>query len=239
MDVFAIIPARGGSKGIPGKNVKDFCGKPLIAWTIEAAKKVSEISKVIVNTDDDEIEATALSYGAEVYKRRKELAGDLTTDIEVFADQLSSLQSQGDLPHMIVDLRATAPLRGPKRIKEGIEILSRLKDSADSVRAVSRAAKHPYKMWNFDGTFMTPFLPETMTKVKEPYNLPRQSLPEVYQNNGAVNAFWPKTVLEKKSMTGDNIAGFVMDDWESINIDTPIDFMIAEALMREHENELG
>lgn len=236
MKIYAIIPARGGSKGVPGKNVKNLCGKPLIAWTIEAAKKVPQISRVIVNTDDADIARVARAHGAEVFKRPKELAEDLTLDLPVFEHHLRALEAEGDSPDIVVDLRATAPLRRGARIAEGIALLQKLgRKNADSVRAVSKASKHPYKMWLFEGEYIKPFLGEAHTGIKEPYNTARQLLPEVYQNNGCVNVFWPETILEKKSMTGKKIAGFVMEEWESVNIDMPIDFIVAEELMRKHK----
>ncbi|TSC66988.1 MAG: N-acylneuraminate cytidylyltransferase [Parcubacteria group bacterium Gr01-1014_72] len=235
MKIYAIIIARGGSKGVLGKNVKLLAGKPLIAWTIEAAKKVPAISRVIVNTDDEDIATVARAAGAEVFMRPKELAEDLTLDLPVFEHHLKHLKEKGELPDMVVDLRATAPLRRAERIKEGIDILQRLgRDRADSVRAVSKAAKHPHKMWKQEGEYILPFLPESLTGMKEPYNAPRQLLPEVFQNNGCMNAFWPEVVLEKNSMTGEKIAGYVMDEWESVNIDNEIDFLIVEELMRKH-----
>ena len=239
MRAVAIIPARGGSKGIPGKNIKVLNGKPLIAWTIEAAKRVPEIQRVIVNTDDEGIADVAKQYGADVYMRSPLLAGDDTLDLPVFEDHLKALLKEGDAFEIIVDLRATAPLRTSARISEGIQLLQKMGSTVDSVRALVRASKHPYKMWNFDGTFITPFLSESRAGMPEPYNMPRQKLPNVYQNNGAMNAFWPATVLEKHSMTGDRIAGFIMDDWESINIDTPLDFMLAEAAMKMYTSQFA
>ncbi|MDP2593362.1 MAG: acylneuraminate cytidylyltransferase family protein [bacterium] len=236
MKIYAIIPARGGSKGLPGKNIRPLHGKPLIAWTIEAALKVPYISKVIVNTDDVEIAKTGRAAGAEVFSRPNNLAEDLTEDLPVFTHHIEELKKMDDLPDMIVDLRATAPLRRAERIKEGIELLEKLgKEKADSVRAVSKACKHPYKMWRYEEGFLMPFLSEEHTGIKEPYNAPRQILPKVYQNNGSMNAFWPETVLEKKSMTGDKIAGYTMEDWESVNIDNEFDFAMAEKLMEKYK----
>lgn len=223
---------------MPGKNVKDLCGKPLIAWTIEAAKKVSQISRVIVNTDDADIARVARAHGAEVFDRPKGLAEDVTLDLPVFEHHLRALEEKGELPDMVVDLRATAPLRRGARIAEGVALLKKLgREGADSVRAVSKASKHPYKMWRFRDERLEPFLEEAHTGMKEPYNAPRQVLPEVFQNNGCVNVFWPETILEKKSMTGEKIAGFVMEEWESVNIDTPIDFIVAEAVMKKHKEK--
>ncbi len=238
LKVYAIIPARGGSKGLPGKNVKKLGDKALIAHTIEAARKSGLIERIIVNTDDDEIARVAREHGAEVFDRPKELAADLTEDLPVFIHHLNELKKKNDLPDMVVDLRATAPLRQASRIREGIELLAKAgRENADSVRAVSKAAKHPHKMWTLenDGR-ITPFLPESMTGMKEPYNAPRQALPKVFQNNGAMNAFWPETVLEKNSMTGNRIIGLPMEDWESVNIDTEIDFILAEYLMEKYKD---
>lgn len=235
MKIYAIIPARGGSKGIPGKNIKLLCGKPLIAWTIEAAKRVPDITRVIVNTDDADIARVARDHGAEVFDRPKELAEDLTLDLPVFEHHLRALEAAGDLPDMVVDLRATAPLRRAERIAEGIALLQKLgREKADSVRAVSKASKHPYKMWRVHGNHLEPFLSEKHTGMKEPYNAARQLLPEVYQNNGCMNAFWPETILEKNSMTGERIAGYTMEEWESVNIDHPLDFILAEEMMKVH-----
>ena len=222
---------------MPGKNIKLLAGKPLITWTIEAAKSTSQISKVIVNTDDEEIAKIARNSGAEVFNRPKDLAQDLTEDLPVFIHHLNALKEEGNLPDMIVDLRATAPLRRKERIAEGIEILKKLgREKADSVRAVSKAAKHPFKMWRHQDNFLLPFVSEEHSGVKEPYNAPRQVLPKIYQNNGSMNAFWPETILEKNSMTGERIAGYVMEDWESINIDSEIDFLIAEKLMEQYKD---
>jgi CMP-N-acetylneuraminic acid synthetase len=173
-----------------------------------------------------------------VFDRPKALAQDLTLDLPVFEHHLAALHAKGELPDMVVDVRATAPLRRSARIAEGIALLKKLgRGGADSVRAVSSAGKHPYKMWRLAGEYIEPFLSEEHTGMKEPYNAARQLLPAVYQNNGCMNAFWPEIVLEKKSMTGSKIAGYVMEEWESVNIDTPLDFMISEELMKKHKEK--
>lgn len=235
MKIYAIILARGGSKGVPGKNIKMLGDKPLIAHTILEANKVPLIEKIIVNTDDAEIARVSREYGAEIFDRPKELAEDLTKDLPVLEHHLSELKRLGDFPDMVVDLRATAPLRRANRILEGIKLLSEAgRENADSVRAVSKVVKHPYKMWKLEGKYILPFLPESFTGMKEPYDSPRQILPMVYQNNGSMNAYWPETILEKHSLTGQKILGYVMEDWESVNIDTLLDFTLAEELLRVH-----
>lgn len=240
MKIYAVIPARGGSKGVSGKNIRLLAGKPLIGWTIEEAKKSQYISRVFVNTDDEKIAEVSRKYGAEVFLRPKNLAEDLTQDLPVFTHHLLELKKNNDLPNVVVDLRATAPLRRVNRIDEGIKLLiDSGREKADSVRAVAIAAKHPYKMWKIEDSFLCPLFTETKEGLKEPYNAPRQILPKIFQNNGAMNAFWPETILEKKSMTGEKILALLMEDWESINIDTELDFFAAEYTMHKRLKNKG
>lgn len=238
MKTYAIILARGGSKGVPKKNIKLLAGKPLIAWTIEAALASPLLDKVYVSTDDAEIAEVSRAYGAEVLHRPSELAEDMTLGYPVFRHHLDAMVASGDEPDIIVDLRPTSPLRGAHRITEAVEALTRHgRDGADSVRSVVSAAKHPHKMWKQVGEHIVPFLPESITGMKEPYDACRQELPIVFQNNGAVYAIWKDTILNKESLTGDKVAGLFMDDWESINIDTEIDFLLAEEIMHSRESK--
>ena len=230
MKIVAVIPARGGSKGVPQKNVRMLGSLPLIAWTILAARRVPALSEIVVNTDDDEIAAIATAFGASVYRRSAELGADLTTDLDVFTEYLHA--REGDIPDMIVDLRATAPFRGSTRISEGIALLERAgKLRADSVRAVTPVDKHPYKMWRMSEDTLVPLFSGASEGMHEPYNMPRQALPPIYQNNGCMNAFWPSTVLTQHSMTGAKILGYVMTAAESLNIDSESDFERAERIV--------
>ncbi|MEK7659984.1 MAG: acylneuraminate cytidylyltransferase family protein [Patescibacteria group bacterium] len=232
MKAIAVIPARGGSKGVPRKNIRTLGSVPLIAWTILAARRVPAICDIVVNTDDEEIANVASSFGAKVYRRAPHLGADLTTDLEVFTDYLCAYVS--DMPDMIVDLRATSPFRGARRISEGIELLDRAgKERADSVRAVTVVEKHPYKMWRMESDMLIPLFSENPEHIADPFNMPRQALPSIYQNNGCMNAFWTETILQQRSMTGKRILGYAMTAEESINIDTENDFQRAERLVTE------
>lgn len=238
MEVFAFILARGGSKGLPGKNIKQLHGKPLIAWTIEAAQQAPEITRVFVSTDDDKIAAVAEQHGAEVLQRPIELATDDALAHPVFEYHLNELARAGMSPDVVVDLRPTSPLRQSHRISEGVKKLIDAGEGADSVRAVMVANKHPYKMWSMaEDESIAPFLPKEFTGMDEPYDACRESLPVVYQNNGAMYAIWPKTILEKKTLTGDKVLSYVMEDWESVNIDNELDFLMAEILMKKKLTE--
>jgi N-acylneuraminate cytidylyltransferase len=147
-EILAVIPARGGSKGLPRKNVLTLSGHPLIAYSILAAQRSKYITRMIVSTDDDEIGAVAQRYGAEVpFKRPEAIAGDLATDIEVFTHALQWLkENEQYIPAYIVQLRPTSPVRLNGMIDECIEkILAH--PEADSLRIITEAPVTPYKMW--------------------------------------------------------------------------------------------
>src|SRR5512138_2171489 len=136
-EVLAIVPARGGSKGIPRKNIRLFAGYPLIAYSIAAGKQATMVSRVVVSTDDEEIAAVARDYGAETpFLRPGDLAADDTTDLPVFLHALEWLEQHEDYrPDLIVQLRATSPIRPPQLVDRAIQKLASHKD-ADSVRGV-------------------------------------------------------------------------------------------------------
>ncbi len=231
--VLAIIPARGGSKKIKKKNIKLLAGKPLIAYTIEESKKSKYISRIILSTDNEEIAIIGKKLGAEVpFLRPSELAEDYVTDLPVFQHCLNWLrENENYIPDIIVHLRPTAPLRKNYHIDTGIELLLK-SPGADSVRSVTAVGQHPLKMWKIENNRLAPFVSEEISGIKESYNMPRQKLPPAYIQNGSVDVIWTKTILEKNSMSGDIIAPFVMEEWESINIDTEIDFSLAELIMK-------
>ncbi len=234
MTILGIIPARGGSKTVADKNIKLICGKPLIAFAIEEAKKSKFIDRVVVSTDYSKIAEVAIEYGAEVpFIRPGHLAGDYVTDLPVFEHCLCWLkENNGYSPEIVAHLRPTAPLRTTNHIDEGIKILLD-SEEADSVRSVCVAPKNPLKMWKINGKAIEPFIPESFSGIKEAYNFPRQKLPEAYVQNGSVDIIRSETILQKRSMTGDTIFHLIMDEDESINIDTELDFIVAEQLMKK------
>jgi len=235
MKILAVIPARGGSKTIPRKNIKLLCGKPLIAWTIEAAKKSQHVSRVIVSTDDAEIAAIAKKYGVEVpFLRPAEISGDLATDVEFLTHALDFLKTQENYePEIILRLPPTSPLRTASHIDKGIETLLK-NPEADAVRPITEAPKHPYKMWGLssDKKYLEPFLARRITGMDEPYNLPRQILTKVYLHTGAMDVMRLRTIRELKSTSGHKLAYFFMKPEDSVNIDHLIDFELAEILMK-------
>jgi CMP-N-acetylneuraminic acid synthetase len=231
VEVLALIPARGGSKSIPRKNIRFFAGHPLIAYSICAALAAKTIRRVIVSTDDIEIAEIARSYGAEIpFLRPSEFSLDNTPDFPVFQHALAwLLEVEGYQPDIIVQLRPTSPFRRVDHIDQSVKLLIE-HPRADSVRTVCVPFQNPFKMWQLDKDgFLEPLL---ATQYHEPYNMPRQILPEVYWQTGYVDATRPQTILQKNSMTGDRILPLIIEPKEWIDIDSPDDWQRAEALLQ-------
>lgn len=256
MEVLALIIARGGSKGIPKKNILPLAGYPLIAYSIAAGRASETVTRVVVSTDSPEIAAIARRYGAETpFERPAELAQDNTPDLPVFRHALAWLADHENYtPEMVVQLRPTSPFRRVWHIDHAVLRLMEHPD-ADSIRTVILPFQNPFKMWRIgDDGFMRPLitdvsqmLPKGVSlthgqSLAEPYNLPRQALPEVFWQTGYVDAAWSDTILVKNSMTGENILPMIMEPHEWIDIDTPDDWRRAERLIESGEltfDELG
>ena len=210
--ILALIPARGGSKGIPRKNVMMLAGKPLIAHSVFQAQASNRINRVIVSTDDKEVAMVAREWGAEVpFLRPAEFAQDLSPDIDVFQHALTWLkENEGYVPDLVVHLRPTGPVRWVKLIDEAIDLLS-VHPEADAVRSLSVALQTPFKMWRImpNGS-MEPIL--RLDGVPDCQSLPRQELPLVYWQNGYVDVIRPSTILIKNSMSGDCVLPFVVEE---------------------------
>lgn len=227
--IVAIIPARGGSKGIPRKNIVSLGGKPLLAWSIAAALDCPEIGRTVVSTDDEEIAAVARQYGAEVpFMRPSELARDDTVDYPVFHHALTWLRdNEGYTPELVVHLRPTSPFRRSGLIGEALSHLERHPD-ADCLRTISEAPLTPYKMWRKDGDYMRPF---AQIEGVESYNMPRQDLPPVYWHNGVLDVIRARTILEQGSISGSRIIHLEMADTDVVDIDNRQDLIRAEAIL--------
>jgi N-acylneuraminate cytidylyltransferase len=214
-DILAIIPARGGSKTIPRKNILPILGKPLIGYSIEAAKNAVLVTRAIVSTDDDEIASVARQFGAEVLKRPAELSEDSVPDLPVFEHALSLLkESEGYEPSIVVHLWPTSPYRKDGDIDAAIQLL--IEDpEADSVRSVTMPSQTPFKMWRRDkGVYLAPILKKEYPELyerSEPHTLPRQTLPEIVVQTGYVAAMRSSTITEKHSMSGTTIIPFFHD----------------------------
>ena len=232
-DVLAIIPARGGSKGIPRKNIRNFSGYPLIAWSIAAAKKSQSVTRVIVSTDDEEIAAVAREWGAETpFLRPAEFAQDKTTDLPVFVHALEWLkQHENYRPDVVIQLRPTSPIRPSTCVDQAVEILLRNAD-ANSVRGVVPAGQNPHKMWRLNPNPENPMRNLLdVPGIEEPYNAPRQILPDVYWQTGHIDAIRPDVILAG-SMSGKNIYPLLIDPKYTVDLDNLNDWVRAEWLVK-------
>lgn len=222
--------ARGGSKSIPKKNIKFLGGKPLIAHTIEKAQAAKYIDRLILSTDDEEIAKVAREYGCEVpFVRPKELAQDDTPDHPVFVHALEWLKKNENWqPDFIVHLRPTHPFRKTSDIDKAIEMITN-NSEADAVWTVGRPPVTPYKMFHASDTgFLKPIL--VIEGEKGAFNWPRQKLPQVHNHYGQVDVARYETIMNKKSMCGENILPLFLEG-EVFDIDSLLDWEFAEFLI--------
>ncbi len=226
--IVAIIPARGGSKSLPKKNIRLLNGKPLISYTINYANNCDLISKAIVSTDSIEIAEIAKVNGAEVpFIRPSYLANDDTRDYPFMRHALEFLEDNGEVFDIYILLRPTSPIRPRKLIERAIDILNKHPD-ATSVRSVTRIKEHPYRAWKLtnEGS-VTGFI----THIDEPYNIPRQELPELYFQTGDIEAVRRETILAG-SVSGDKVYPLLIAHDEMVDIDEVCDFQKAEEKLR-------
>jgi len=224
--ILTIIPARGGSKGLPGKNTKALGGKPLIAWTIEHATSCEYIDRIIVSTDNEEIAEISIEHGAEVpFMRPWELATDKASTIDAIRHVLRWLgESENFRPRYVLLLQPTSPLRSREDIDRARDIL--VARNARSVVSVCETNHHPW--WSNtlpENRNMKAFLrPEILNKS-------RQELPVYYRLNGAIYLAESEYLLERNGFFGPKTFAYVMPNERSVDIDSLLDFQIASFLM--------
>jgi YrbI family 3-deoxy-D-manno-octulosonate 8-phosphate phosphatase len=238
MEILALIPARGGSKSIPRKNIRPFAGHPLIAYSIAAGLNARSVTRVIVSTDDEDIAEIARSYGAETpFLRPAPLAQDNTLDLPVFRHALDWLaEHEGYRPGIVVQLRPTSPVRPSDCVDRAVGLLLEHPE-ADSVRGVVPSAQNPYKMWQIDAAqHMVPLL--CIDGLSEAYNAPRQALPDTYWQTGHIDAIRVDTILRKDSMSGEVIVPLLIDPRYTVDIDSLSDWMWAEWLVAQAEMDI-
>lgn len=227
--ILAIIPARGGSKGIPHKNIKDLNGKPLIAYSIEEAIKSRYIDKLIVSTEDEEIAAISKKIGVEVpFLRPKELSEDNTPGIDPILHAVKWLQDKGYNFDYVMCLQCTSPFRKHSQIDKAIEML--IEKDADSIVSVCESEITPYWMKKIENGKLKDFLNQDIFYAR------RQDAPKVYRLNGAIYLAKTQILLDVKNWYTKNTLPYVMDKMSSVDIDNILDFKFAEFLMKENNN---
>ncbi len=228
MKILGLIPARGGSKGVPRKNIRLLQGKPLIAHTILAAleaKKNKWIMEVIVSTEDIEIVEVSRIWGAEVVERPVSLAEDKTPMVPVALHVLEVLKNAGRQFDVVLLLQPTCPFRTVVHIHESLELLE--KSNADAVIGVLRVYDaHPARMYRIQDGRLSPWDPAF-----EKWN--RQYLPPVYHRNGSIYGIRVEALMQQQTFFPKNSVPYVMQKKESVNIDDEEDFLFAEFLMEK------
>lgn len=230
--VLAIVPARGGSKGVPRKNVRLLAGKPLIAHTLQAAREAARIARLVVSTDDAQIAAAARQWGADVpFLRPAHLANDSASQLDVVIHALQAVETLDGVtyPYVIL-LQPTAPLRSAADIDGSLELLT--SSGCDSVIGYCRVEReHPYYMATLEDGHPRPVLeiPPGLTA--------RQQYPAVYLRTGAIYAARRDVLLEQRSFYGKDVRAWIMPYRRSINIDSPFDFDLAEFMLTHPDDE--
>lgn len=221
MDVLAIIPARGGSKGLPGKNLRPIAGRPLLSHTIQQALDANLVSRVLVSTDDVEIASVAQAYNAEVISRPASISGDTATSESALLHVLDYLRDTEQYePELIVFLQCTSPIRRPYDIDGAVQTL--IDEQADSLLSL---ASFRHFLWHFDNGRLQSFNFDYLNRPRS------QELASVYMENGSIYVFKPHTLRQFGNRLGGKITHYVMDPLSAVDIDTPEDFALCEAIM--------
>lgn len=224
---YGLALGRGGSQGLPGKNVRPLGGHPLIAWSVAAGMLAQGVSRVLCSTDNDAIAEAAHGAGAEVpFRRPASIATGSATDLDVFSHAVDWLaRNEQCLPEFFVQLRPTQPFRQPAWIDDALDRM-KADPTITCIRTIAPAPHTPYKMWLADSDLrLSPLL--TLPGVAEPFNMPRQSLPVVHWHTGQLDVIRTETLLAG-SMTGEHIQGLEVPIDSAADIDTLIDFQVAE-----------
>ena len=232
MTAVAFIPARQGSKRVPGKNVRALGGHPVIAYSIVPAIESGVFESVIVSTDSEEIAAVARHYGADVpFLRPSQFAGDTSPDIEWLEYTLNELKRRGRTWDCFSLLRPTSPFRTPATIRRAWATFT-AQEGVDSLRAIEKCAQHPGKMWIVNGSRMVPLLQGG--PADQPWHsTPYQALPPVYVQNASLEIAWTRVVFDRRTIAGDVLVPFVTEGYEGFDINDPHDWMIAERLIAD------
>lgn len=219
--IIALIPARGGSKGIPNKNITNINGKPLIYWTINIALSCKYFDKVVVTTDSERIRDVALSCGADVpFLRPSNISQDNSTDLEFLKHYVNWAENKEDYDaDLIVQLRPTIPFRNVDDLNKSIELFLKNYENYDSLRSVFEINdKHPIKTYKIKDNLLTPFVRE-IDGLKEPYNMGRQFIPKAYSHTGNIDIIKKTTILELNSVSGNRILPYI-EKSKLVDIDT-------------------
>lgn len=229
--LIALIPARSGSKRISDKNIRPLAGHPVMAYTIQAARRSGIFARVVVSTDSRQYAEIARRYGAEVpFLRPKEFASDTSPDIEWVQDMLRKFRAEGNEYDGFSILRPTSPFRRPETILRAWQAF-RAEKNVDSLRAVEKVKQHPGKMWLVNKNRMTPLLNRKNSNGQPWHSCQTASLPEVYVQNASLEIAWTRVVFRNHSISGKVILPFFTEGYEGFDLNHPEDWAFAEELV--------
>jgi N-acylneuraminate cytidylyltransferase len=224
------VPARAGSERVPGKNVRELGGHPLIAYSIAAARESGLFDAIVVSTDSEEIAEIARRYGAEVpVLRPAEIATATSPDIEWVRHMLDTLGQEGRTFEIFSLLRPTSPFRGADTIRRAWEQFVSVDPPADSIRAVELCRQHPGKMWVIEGELMRPLLDQKQGEVPT-HSRQYKPLPEVYVQNSSLELAWTRITADNE-IAGERVIPFLTDEAEGFTIDYEADWEHAERMI--------
>jgi CMP-N,N'-diacetyllegionaminic acid synthase len=231
--IVALVPAKGTSLRVPGKNARVLAGHPLVAYTIASAREAGLFTDVLVSTDSPQIADISRRYGATVVERPSALAEPMAPDIDWILHAMD-----GRREHAFAILRPTSPFRSAQTLRRGWSRLLELGDRADSIRAVQRCRQHPAKMWRIEGELMYPVLARPNEGTPW-HSMQTQTLPEVWTQDSSLEMAW-RRVLEggRPTISGERIAPFFTEEAEGFSIDYPEDFERAELMLERGQVDL-
>ena len=231
MNIIALIPARGGSKEVPRKNIRKLVGKPLIQYTIDEAKKTNKINKIFVSTEDEEIAKISKDLGAEIIKRPEELASDTAPTLPVIQHAITEIEKNNEKIDAIVLLQTVTPFRTFKDIDKAIDLF--IEKNPDSLVSVDSVPKHFNPFWQIEiesDNEIKLFMEKYDSNIKN-FKTRRQDLSKTYYRNGAIY-ITKRDILIKDGIYGKNSIAFIMNKKKFINIDTMKDFEKAESIIK-------
>lgn len=229
-----VIPARGGSKSVPRKNLAPVLGKPLVAYTIEAALQSNFLTRVVLSTEDEEIAAIGREYGAEVpFLRPEELAGDEVPSLPVVQHAIREMEHRDGREYdVVLLLQPTSPLRTADEIDQGIRML--VESGADTIVGVMDVGGyHPFRMKRLldDGRLIN-YIDQGFEDMR-----PRQVLPKVYKRSGSGYVSWRSVVMEQDTLVGKHCRAYTVPDESAIDIDSEADILVAEYLLSRRRGD--
>ncbi len=232
MKVLAIIPARGGSKGVARKNIRKFDGKPLLAYAIAAGMESKKISKLVVNTEDKEIAKIARSFNCETVMRNPEIAGDQSQIIDTVLQTLAYFEDNNQYFEAVILLQPTAPLRKGEDIDNAISLLQSNSKTDAVISMVKVEDHHPARMYKIQNGNLDNLMPEYETKN-------RQELPELYLRNGCIYLVRISALKKELSLIPEKKVPYIMDSKWAVNIDTEIDVIVLEQLLKKWKKQVS